>query len=126
MRVGGAQGACDPAAQVVRRASQTESSLLRHRRPKRPDVGEDEAVRPEEPRRKRRRLWWGEHVHDLDDGDHGAVDGLRRWRHVRLIPQPVEGAAIELAAGVDVDLIGRIRSVDSFYYGARRVGARNA
>ena len=42
MRLGGAQRACDPAAQVVRRSGQAESTLLRHRRPKRPDVGEDE------------------------------------------------------------------------------------
>jgi hypothetical protein len=35
-------------------------------------------------------------VHDLDDRDHGAVHELRGWRHVRLVPQPVEGDAIGL------------------------------
>jgi hypothetical protein len=115
-----------PATQVARRMGQPRVDLPAPAS-EAADLGEHEAVRSEGPLGgERRRLWFGEHVHDLDDGDHGAVDGLRRWRHVRLIPQPVEGAAIELAAGVDVDLIGRIRSVDSFYYGARRVGARKA
>ena len=74
---------------------------FRHRRPKRPDVGEDETIRPEEPPGERRRLGFGEHVHDLDDCDHGAVHQIRGRCHVRVIPQSAEGGAIELAAGVN-------------------------
>ena len=62
-------------------------------------VGEDDDVGPEEPRGEppppRAR---SSTLHDLDDG-YGAVDELQRWRHVRVLPQPVEGGAIEVAAG---------------------------
>ena len=78
MLLGGAERACDPAAQVARRMGQPRVDLPAPAS-EAADLGEHEAVRSEGPLGgERRRLWFGEHVHDLDDGDHGDVNELRR------------------------------------------------